>query len=211
MSLNNRKNSSFIILGVATIMGLILLFQWVLNDDDYLIEMKQTREKKQQMFKTDFDSPIPDSLKPLFTGIDFFPVNKSFRLNGKFKKNPKFERIRMPRTDGKYDNLIIAGWVSFRYENRDYKLTCYQPNPEDANVLFIPFRDETSGKTTYGGGRYLDLRRADDRIDLDFNKAYNPYCVYDYTGYACTLPPEENNLAIAVEAGEKTFDWGDLQ
>ena len=192
-------------------MGLILLFQWVLADDDYLIEMKQMREKRQTMMKTDFDSPIPDSLKSVFPGIDFFPVDKAWRMNGKFKENTKFERVKIPRNDGKYDNLIVVGWVTFRYQNKNYTLTCYQPNPDDSKVLFIPFRDETSGKTTYGGGRYLDLRRAGDRIDLDFNKAYNPYCVYDYEGYSCTVPPQENTLPISIEAGEKTFDWDNVK
>lgn len=211
MDLNSKKNSTFVVIGIAVLLGLVLVFQWVLADDSYLIEMKQVREKRQEMMKTDFDSPIPDSLKPHFKGIDFFPVDKAWRFNGTFEENSKFQRIKLPRTDGKADNLIIAGWVRFKYRSKKYKLTCYQPNPDDSNVLFIPFRDATSGKSSYGGGRYLDTRRADDRIDLDFNKAYNPYCVYDYAGFACTVPPEENNLPIAIEAGEKTFDWGGLQ
>lgn len=211
MDPNNRKNSTFIALGAVVVLGLILIFGWVLGDDDYLIEMKQKREKKVEMMKTDIQSPIPDSLKPKFKGLDFYPVNKAWRFNGKFTENSQFQRIKLPRTDGKVDNLIVVGWVNFKYKGKAYKLTCYQSNPNDSKNLFIPFRDATSGKSTYGGGRYIDTRRAGDNVDLDFNTAYNPYCVYNYAGFACTVPPEENTLAIAIEAGEKTFDWGDLQ
>lgn len=207
MGINNRKNSTFIILGVGTILALIFMFQWVLSDDAYLIEMKQYREKQFTRLKTDFESPIPDSLKPVFKGLEYFPIDKQWNVNATFEKNPKFERLRIPRTDGDNDLYIIVGWAKFKKDGKEYKLTCYQPNPEDSNTLFIPFRDETTGKSTYGGGRYLDTRRANNRVVLDFNKAYNPYCVFDYDGYACPLPPEENSLALAVEAGEKAFDW----
>ncbi len=211
MDPNNKRNSTFIVLGAAVVLGLIFLFQWVLSDDTYLIEMKQAREKKVEMMKTDFQSPIPDSLKPVFEGIDFFPIDKAWRMNGKFTKNTQFQRIKLPRTDGKYDNLIVVGWVSFKYRGKSYKLTCYQSNPKDSKTLFIPFRDGTSGRSTYGGGRYIDTRRAGENVDLDFNTAYNPYCVYNYAGFACSVPPEENTLPFDIEAGEKTFDWGELQ
>jgi uncharacterized protein (DUF1684 family) len=88
----------------------------------------------------------------------------------------------------------------------DCKLTAYQPNPKDSKTFFVPFRDLTSGQTTYGGGRYIDTRLAGTKVPLDFNRAYNPYCVFNYD-YACPIPPEENRLPVAVEAGEKDFRW----
>lgn len=207
MSVNNRKNSLFIALGVGAILALILVFQWVLAEDEYLIEMKKYREKLVEMLKHDPDSPVPDSLKAQFEGPEFFQIEKAWRVTSRFEKNPKFQRINMPRTDGKDDTYIIAGWCNFKILGTDYRLTAYQPNPKDSKTFFIPFRDATTGKTTYGGGRYLDTRLAGDRVILDFNKAYNPYCVYDYTGYACPIPPPENTLSIAVTAGEKNFEW----
>ena len=69
--------------------------------------------------------------------------------------------------------------------------------------LWVPFRDLTSGIETYGGGRYLDLdRTATGLYDLDFNRAYQPYCVYD-PGYVCPYPPSENRLPVAIRAGER--------
>lgn len=74
-----------------------------------------------------------------------------------------------------------------------------------AQALFVPFVDETSGKETYGSGRYLDLEQArgDDYV-LDFNMAYNPYCAYN-DDYVCPIPPRENKLPIEIRAGEKTY------
>ncbi|MEP6676718.1 MAG: DUF1684 domain-containing protein [Ferruginibacter sp.] len=75
------------------------------------------------------------------------------------------------------------------------------------DYLFIPFTDITSGNTSYGGGRYIDVEKKDiknNQLDLDFNKAYNPYCAYT-TGYNCPIPPRENNLAIEILAGEKDY------
>ena len=75
--------------------------------------------------------------------------------------------------------------------------------PGGENGLFVPFTDATSGRETYGGGRYLDLpERADGTYVLDFNAAYHPYCVYD-PAYSCPVPPPENRLALAVTAGER--------
>jgi uncharacterized protein len=71
----------------------------------------------------------------------------------------------------------------------------------DSKTIFVPFRDATSGKTTYGGGRYIDTRLANDAVELDFNRAYNPYCVWNFS-FACPVPPEENRLNFAIEAGE---------
>ena len=72
--------------------------------------------------------------------------------------------------------------------------------------IFIPFADSTSGEDTYGAGRYLELGEIkNDRVVIDFNYAYNPYCAYSID-FSCPLPPAENYLAVAIEAGEKNYD-----
>jgi uncharacterized protein (DUF1684 family) len=88
-----------------------------------------------------------------------------------------------------------------------YRNTRLAKIPAYADYLFLPFTDETNGRETYGGGRYIDLREADFKngsITIDFNKAYNPYCAFA-GGYSCPKPPDENQLAIAIPAGEKKF------
>lgn len=206
MNVNDRKNSTFIFIGIGTIFALILAFSWFLADDAYTIELDQLRKSRGDMFRSAIDSPLPDSLRPEFKGLNYYEMNKKFRVDGRFEKNPKFQKYQMPRTSAEPEVYIIAGWVHFKIDNVEYKLTVYNPNEEDSKSLFVPFRDATSGKTTYGGGRYIDTRLADERIPLDFNQAYNPYCVYNYS-YACPIPPIENTLDVAIEAGEKNFSW----
>lgn len=75
------------------------------------------------------------------------------------------------------------------------------------DYLFIPFKDKTNGAATYGGGRYLELRMGeiiDNKVVIDFNKCYNPYCAYS-EGFNCPIPPLENHLDIKIEVGEKMF------
>jgi uncharacterized protein (DUF1684 family) len=100
----------------------------------------------------------------------------------------------------------------FTINGKDFQLTLYKneipsPNPKYSDLLFLPFTDETNGKTTYGGGRYIDVSIKDIKngfLALDFNKAYNPYCAYS-NGYRCPVPPEENDLQLEILAGEKLF------
>jgi len=75
------------------------------------------------------------------------------------------------------------------------------------DYLFLPFKDATNGDSTYGGGRYIDIRMSEinnNTLTIDFNKAYNPYCAYS-DGFNCPVPPLENHLEVALEAGERKF------
>jgi hypothetical protein len=102
--------------------------------------------------------------------------------------------------------------VSFQVNGTDLSLVVYQNEQlmQDTafeNYLFLPFTDLTNGEESYGGGRYLDLeisKLKNNSILIDFNKAYNPYCAYA-SGYNCPVPPRENNLPIAIRAGEKVY------
>ncbi len=84
------------------------------------------------------------------------------------------------------------------------KLTAFAEAADTALLrLFVPFGDRTNGNETYPGGRYLDLDRTATGIyDLDFNRAYHPYCLFNAT-YDCPVPPRENRLPVPVRAGEK--------
>jgi uncharacterized protein len=204
--MNSRRNSLFIVIGVGTVMLIAFLFQWLLTEDTYVADELAWRKTRNAEFKTSDASPIPDSLKATFDSLNWFPIKRELRITARFEENPEFQRIEMPRSKAAPETYIIAGWVHFKVDGLDCKLTCYQPNPKDSKTLFIPFRDLTSGASTYGGGRYIDTRRANGRVPLDFNRAYNPYCVYNYD-FACPVPPAENRLTVAIEAGEKEFHW----
>jgi uncharacterized protein (DUF1684 family) len=97
-----------------------------------------------------------------------------------------------------------VGRLSFMLKGRPFTLTAFvEANETDIRRLFVPFRDLTNGTETYQGGRYLDLdRTATGVYDLDFNKAYHPFCYYN-PSYDCPIPPAENRLQIPIRAGEK--------
>lgn len=206
MGVNNKKNSTLIVAGLGFILAMILAFQWFLQDDAYLIDITKARKDRDEMFRNPIDSPLPDSLIGDFKGLTYYEIDKKFRVDARWEPNPVFQRYQMPRSAGGPETYIIAGWARFKIDGVEYKLTAYNPNEDDSKTLFIPFRDKTTNHGTYGGGRYIDTRTAGKRVPLDFNTAYNPYCVFNYE-YACPIPPEENTLSLAITAGEKDFSW----
>ena len=100
-------------------------------------------------------------------------------------------------------------WGKFTFEinKQEYVLFAYKSNEEETR-LFVPFKDATSGKETYGAGRYIDLEEERDKIEnkwiLDLNFATNPWCAYSHN-YVCPLIPFENILQVEIKAGEKSY------
>ncbi len=114
----------------------------------------------------------------------------------------------MAYTKGNEQEFLRWGEFQFRISNQEQVLQAYKSNP-DEDKLFIPFKDETSGKETYGAGRYIDLEPERDltlerRWILDFNNAYNPWCVYS-EAYICPFIPPENWFKVPIRAGEKNY------
>ena len=145
--------------------------------------------------------------------MQFYPVNKSYRVVAKFKPSASGEWLTFKTSGTKNKVFKLYGTLSFLLKGKTCELNLYQSqelttNPEYKNYLFLPFTDLTTGKETYGSGRYLDLTTTEiekGKLVLDFNKAYNPYCA-DVSGvYNCPVPPKENALPVAVKAGEKAF------
>lgn len=142
----------------------------------------------------------------------FFPVNENYKVNASFKKLTDNIGFEMKTSGTKNKKYFRYGTLHFTLHDSTLQLTLYQSEElmKDSSFkkyLFLPFTDATSGEESYGGGRYIDLELddiKDNYVVIDFNKAYNPYCAYT-TGYNCPVPPRENNLPVAVTAGEKDF------
>ncbi|MBC8047182.1 MAG: DUF1684 domain-containing protein [Fimbriimonadaceae bacterium] len=175
----------------------------------YTQGMLQFREYYINEFRTDENSPLKEKdLKHL----KFFEIDSTYHVTGNFKSTPDEKPFDMPTSSGKIKQYVKYGTVKFQLQSKEYTLSIYQSltlreTEEYADHLFIPFNDETNYEETYGGGRYLDLKLRDIKDNLliiDFNKCYNPYCVYT-DGYSCPVPPSENKLAVRIEAGEKMF------
>lgn len=145
--------------------------------------------------------------------ISFFPVNEKYRINCRFERITDSDWFRMESSGPVKRNYRVYGIIRFTINDTAVALNIYQSQDLMAtnqyrDHLFIPFTDATTGEETYESGRYIDLEINDirnDRILIDFNKAYNPYCAYITGKYNCPIPPAENRSAIAIRAGEKAF------
>ena len=156
------------------------------------------------LFKDASKSPLkPEDIK-IFKGLSFFPVDSSFVVVSKLKKTNTSDFFEMKTSTNRFSKERIFGILSFTIKGINYNLKVYQSESsvlESSDYLFLPYLDATNGITTYGGGRYLDLKIPEgDSVWLDFNKSYNPYCVYNER-YSCPIVPRENRLPIKVEAG----------
>lgn len=163
------------------------------------------RVHKDDYFRDGANSPLdPDDIER-FTGLDYFPENPELAFALEVAPlQPGEEEIVLLETS---DDLIVefarAGTVTFPIGSETVTLTVLKDL--DRGRHFLPFRDATSGETTYELGRYLDPQTNRDGLLLvDFNYAYNPYCAYG-EGWSCPIPPLENRLNIAINAGEKAF------
>ena len=151
-------------------------------------------------------------LKEARKDFRFFKPDENYLVKATFLKLQDSTGFIMKTSGSKDKKFFRYGRVSFQVNGTDLSLVVYQNEQlmQDTafeNYLFLPFTDLTNGEESYGGGRYLDLeisKLKNNSILIDFNKAYNPYCAYA-SGYNCPVPPRENNLPIAIRAGEKVY------
>jgi uncharacterized protein (DUF1684 family) len=141
-----------------------------------------------------------------FKGMDYYPLDPSWRIEARFSAFEEPKTMQVPNFVGTAFEEPVPGVVSFERDGQRLELT---PVGEVGAPLFFVFGDTTNGGDTYGGGRFLyaDWPTEDGVVVLDFNRAYNPPCVF--SPYAtCPLPPAENKLKLAVEAGELVYGQG---
>jgi uncharacterized protein (DUF1684 family) len=166
------------------------------------------RASRDDFFRSSADSPIPKEERPAFQGLDYYPIDESLRFSVRLNRYSRPKQVRLGTNTGEIRSGLRYGYFDFAVEGQSCRLQVYRL--EDAGrggapSLFIPFRDETSGSETYGPGRYIDLTENTAGIyDLDFNRAYNPYCAFN-NDYSCPLPPAENRLSVPIKAGEKKY------
>lgn len=140
-----------------------------------------------------------------FRGIDAYPIDPAYRVLARLEPFDPPRKVPVPNIAGYADSMEAPGRLAFTLGGRRCALTALREDPADT-LLFIVFSDETTEIETYGGGRFLysDPPRG-GRVLIDFNKAYNPPCAFTpFT--TCPLPPEGNDLPIAVRAGEKKYE-----
>jgi uncharacterized protein len=159
------------------------------------------RRNKDEFFRSSHDSPLTYADRHEFEGLNYYKPNPDLVFTMPVEPGDGSE-ISFETSDSRVKTYRRAGKVSFEVNGEPAQLTLYDTGHPG---YFIPFRDKTSGDTTYGAGRYLDIDPNEDgTVTIDFNLAYNPSCVYS-EGYSCPIPPIENWLQVPIEAGEQNF------
>ena len=146
------------------------------------------------------------------SGLSFFQPDKSYCIWATYTETPGTVPFMIDTHSGRKKPYRQCGILTFSIHDTALKLQVYQSidllqDEAHKDDIFVPFNDETNYETTYTGGRYIDLSLKDvidNKILLDFNKCYNPYCAYA-DGYSCPIPPRENRLAIEIKVGEMLF------
>ncbi|HXY47614.1 MAG TPA: DUF1684 domain-containing protein [Thermoplasmata archaeon] len=167
-------------------------------------ELETEREMKNEFMARHPESPFVSGHVP-FHDLRYFPIDPKFRVRARLNRRPAPEEAYLRTNRDNQAVMRYLGDVEFTLGGKDLRLRVFHAGEGVGTSVFAPFRDVTSGTESYGPGRYLTLELTEsDEYDLDFNRAFNPYCAYT-DEYECGFPPAENDLPVAIRAGEKVW------
>jgi len=172
-------------------------------------QLRANRAEKDDFFAEHPQSPIPPEEREDFEGLEYFDPDPTYRVEATVTVHADPETLDLETSHGPdiaYERVVT---FSFDLDGEECELAGYRRPDEETRTVFVPFRDKTTGQQTYRDGRYMELEPdrdlADgDRVVIDFNLAYSPFCAFSDT-FSCPLPPEENWLETTVPAGEKEY------
>ena len=173
------------------------------DPQDYVSRLASEREAKDAQFMEE-DDPVPRNRKPELLPLAYFVIDPEYNVPAGLKPFEQETIIEMPTSTGDIRRQRVIGTMEFVLKGEPRKLIATvdadAPNVDNVTVMF---NDLTSGTETYPGGRYIDLARNPQGIyELDFNRAYHPYCYYNES-YDCPFPPPENRMKLPIRAGER--------
>jgi len=174
-------------------------------------QVQTERAQKDIFFASHPQSPLPAEARSHFSGLAYWPPDPGYRFELTLHEHAEKSVREVQDTGGHKRELLCWGEFRFAVDSGTCTLQAYKSNPGE-DRLFLPFRDQTSGRKSYGAGRYLDLEPIQNQTQtglwiVDFNHAYNPWCAYS-DAYVCPFVPPENWLRVAIRAGEKAFPRG---
>lgn len=209
MFLMLEYNISHKFITLTLLIFLIGCNQYNPEEESIAYKIEQFRIEKDRHFKNDGGSPLLPDDKSTFAGLAYFPIDLDYRFEGQISRYDSVIADTILGTGGELRPATKFGYFEFVFQEKAHRLQVYKMAAMANGVpahLFLGFTDETRGVSTYGGGRYIDLEEnAENFYVVDFNMAYNPYCVYN-PEYSCAIPSAENHLPFAVKAGEKNYD-----
>ncbi len=163
--------------------------------------LENHRQAKDEFFAGHPQSPLTPDQKQSFEGLKYYPENPDLSFETALEPFEDRQTVQMQTNTGDVQTYVRYGKIHFNVEGQPAELTVFA----NEHGLFMPFVDANAGVQTYGAGRYLEPDvLPNGKVWVDFNMAYNPYCAYNER-WSCPLPPGENRLKVAIEAGEKIF------
>jgi len=212
-----RKKMIFkIYVSVIIVSFISLLFLISCNENSYddpemkayFDELIKERKEKDYSFQFDNGSPFNRDTSVSFKPLNYFKPNPDFIFKSKLYTYNVQDTVAILGTKGETRPAILVGYLNLDFDGDKYKVNVYKSFSRTGDEYYsIWFTDKTTGRTTYGVGRYLDFELDDDPENvytIDFNKAYNPYCAYSPL-YTCPIPRSEDYIDLEIEAGEKNF------
>jgi uncharacterized protein (DUF1684 family) len=175
---------------------------------EYVQSILKERAEKDSSMQFSPYSPFQRDTSITFHPLRYFKPNPEFIFKSKLYTYPNPDTVKIAGTRGEARSVLLIGYVELKKDGKNYKVNIYEGFSQTGEPYYsIWFTDRTTGKETYGVGRYLDFELNPDSnfvYTIDFNKAYNPYCAYSYL-YSCPVPREEDYIDMSIEAGEKNF------
>jgi uncharacterized protein (DUF1684 family) len=193
------KNKILLVIVILAFLGAVV---YSLRDtiEDFQTITQKERANYQNSMLNDAQNIIAD--KTNFKGFNYFEANEKYVIEADYQALSDENHLLL-MTDSSNVDMKKAGKVSFDLEEKKITLTVF----DEGKVFMLPFKDLSNGKETYGGGRYINIPKENlrnNKLEIDFNQAHNFYCAYN-EGFICPVPPKENHIPLAIEAGEKVF------
>jgi len=216
-----KLKPSILIIFLGVIIAIFYFLFYMQNENDnsredsfdeaaYIEKMNTDRQLKDIEFTDSTLSRFNAEERASFHGLNYFSPNPNYRIEASFSVDTNMPAFKMPTNTERSPNYRIYAYLDFQINDTACRLTVFQnmdfkDHPEHGEYLFIPFSDKTNGSLSYGAGRYIDISiPKENKIFIDFNEAYNPYCAYS-DRWSCPLVPFENYLNISIPAGEKKY------
>jgi uncharacterized protein len=185
----------------------IIPYDSELIEANYAAEIQAHRIDEEKNIRNKETTLLSDDYFERFTGLNYFPVDIKYRIAGKLTRLSKPELTNLGMIGGTPYGFMRYGKVDFFLQGNAVELQVFEfPSETSAPpAIFVPFRDATSGKDSYGGGRFMIINiPKGEQVIVDFNLAINPICVYD-PDYICPIPPLSNTVSDSITAGAKMY------
>ncbi|MFW5922495.1 MAG: DUF1684 domain-containing protein [Halodesulfurarchaeum sp.] len=184
------------------------------EDSEWTETIRTHRSEKESTFASEAETPLSETARAQFDGLQFFPIAPEYRVTGRLEVFPEPREAALEATRGPPMPFEKVGQLGVQLDGELSVLAVYRAAGVES--LLVPFRDRTNGETTWRHGRYVTLsapasiqgagehadREKPENVTVDFNLAYHPLCVYDET-VRSAKPPTDNELPVAIRAGER--------